>query len=200
MPDTAEANTIDLEAEAQKLRKHFKFTEADLMANQSGVLSEKQIKQIAEEERGGKKLGWIIGSALLIGAIVFTPLVLFWMSNLDKMKDILVVWLIWGFFGLVFGLIVLAMAGWGIFLIVSQIRGKAPNKLLTVRGKARLVKGTARGSNRRSSVYYDLHINDQEFDGDGGMDKAIISGAEYIVFYLEGIAEILSVELISPPN
>ena len=199
MPDM-EANVVDFEAEAKKLRKHFQFTEADLMANQSGVLSEKQMKRISEEEKGGKKLGRIIGTALLVGAFAFTPLVLFWMSNLDKMKDIFWVWLIWGFFGLIFGLIVLAMAGWGIYLIVSQFMGKTQNKLLTIRGKARLVKGTSRGSNHRSFVYYDLYINEQEFDGDGALDKVIIQGAEYIVYYIEGVAEIVSIELVSAPN
>jgi len=88
MPDMEKTSVIDFEAEAKKLRKHFEFTEADLMANQSGVLSEKQMKRIAKEEQGGKKLGWIIGTTLLVGSLAFTPLVFFWFSNLDKMKDI----------------------------------------------------------------------------------------------------------------
>jgi len=78
--------------------------------------------------------------------------------------------------------------------------GKTRDKLLTVRGKARLVKGTGRGSNRRSSVYHDLYINEQEFDGDGALDKVIVPGAEYVVYYIEGVNEIMSAELVTSSN
>jgi len=194
MPDMEKTNAVDFEAEAKKLRKQFKFTEADLMANQNGVLSEKQMERIVKDEKGGKRLGFIIGGGLLVGSIAFTPLVLFWMSNLDKMKDILGVWLLWGGAGLLFGLVVLGMAGAGIYLIVSQFMGKTQNKLVNVRGQARLVKGH---TSRRYRVYYDLHINEQEFDGDDTMNKAIIPGAEYIVYYIEGVNVIMSAELVS---
>lgn len=48
------AEPFDLKAESKKLRRHFEFTEADLMANQSGVLSEKQVKRVARSGREAK--------------------------------------------------------------------------------------------------------------------------------------------------
>ncbi len=194
MPDIETTSTVDFEAEAKKLRRHFSFTESDLSANQRGVLSEKQLERIAKDERGGKRLGFIIGGGLFLGGIAFILLVFFWMSNLENMQDLFWISLLWGGMGLLLGLIALAMAGAGVYLIVSQLRGKAPNTLMNVRGKAQLVKGH---TSRRYRVYYDLHINEQEFDGDGTIDKAIIQGAEYVVYYLDGVGQIMSVELIS---
>jgi hypothetical protein len=56
-------------------------------------------------------------------------------------------------------------------------------------------------ANRSGSVYYDLYINDEEFDGDGDhFPKAIIEGAEYIVYYTKGAQQIVSAELVSAPN
>ena len=203
MPDMENEGVIDFESEAKKLRRHFAFTEADLMANQSGVLSEKQKQRFAKEERGGKWLGLLIGGTMLVASIGLTPvLFLFNPGNFDFIKDVPGIWpifLLIGGAGVLFALVLLAVASGGIFLIVSQLMGRT-KALLNVRGEARLEKGIARGSNKRSSVYYDLHINDQAFDGDGTIDKAIIRGAEYIVYYIEGINEIMSVELVTDSN
>ena len=198
MPDMEKASAIDFEAEAKKLRKCFKFTEDDLIANQSGVLSEKQAKRFAEEESGGKRLGLIIGGSLLAASIAFTPLVFFWFSNQDKMNEFIEIWLLWAVFGVVFALILLGMAGVGIFMIVGQFVGRKKNALTSVRGQARLEKGHTSSTDHHSPAeYYDLYIGEEEFDGEGSWDKAIIRGAEYIVYYMDGINEIMSVELVS---
>jgi hypothetical protein len=205
MPDVENPTGIDYEGEAKKLRKHFSFTEADLMANHSGVLSEKQKQRFEKEERGGRGLGLLIGGTLLVLSIGLIPaLFLFDPRKLDFIKDTPGAWwpvvLLVGGAGLLFALVLLGLAGGGIYLIVSQLFMGKKKALVSVRGEARLTKGIARGSNRRSSVYHDLHIGDQEFDGDAGMDQAIIRDAEYVVYYIEGINEIMSVELVGAGN
>ncbi len=196
MPDAENTSAVDFESETGKLRKHFGFTAADLSANQSGVLSDKQKQRFEKEEQGGKRLGFIIGGLMLVLSISLSPaLSVFAPGNLDFIKDVPAVWLLVEGFGVVCALILLALAGAGVFMIISQFMGKKKT-LLSVRGKARLEKGIARGGNRRSSAYHDLYIDDQEFDGDGTIDKAIIRGAEYIVYYMDGINEIMSVELV----
>lgn len=188
-----ERTIIDFDAEAKKLRKHFQFTEADLMANQSGMLSEKQEAHINKEEKGGKTLGMIFGAALLLGGGLLAIPVLNWMKQSIQMPEL---WLriLWGVFGGIAGLLMLAMIAGGIFLIVSQLMGKNKYKLLSIRGRANLIKGYG---DRRSHVYYDLHINGHEFDGNDSTNKAIIQDAEYIVYYIEGTDEIMSIELVS---
>ncbi len=196
MSEMETAETIDLEAEARKLRRHFKFTEADLMANRGGVLSEKQKQRIARNERGGQTIGVVIGAGLLLGGGVFMVGTITWMGALGQMTDPLggLIWLLWGGFGLAFGLVGLAFAAGGIFMIVSQFINRGEFKLLSIRGRAHLKAGHG---NRYSHVYYDLYINDQEFDGNETMNKVIISGAEYIVYYIDKVEEIVSVELVS---
>ena len=193
LPDAERAGKVDFEAEARKLRKQFDFTEADLMANQSGALSEKQKERTAKEEMGGKALGLIIGAVLFLVGLAFGRLALDSMKTITQMPEL---WLkiLWGSFSLIFVLFVLALIGGGAFLIVSQLIGKNQTKLLNIRGRANLIKGYG---DRRSHVYYDLYINGHEFDGDGSMPKAIMQDAEYIVYYMEGAERIMSVELIS---
>lgn len=192
-PSQAERTDIDFEAEAKKLRKQFGFTEADLMANQRGMLSERQIAQIATNEKGGKTLGVIIGAILLlVGALLAKP-IMNWMKQAVQMPEL---WLqtLWKVAGGIFGLFALAMVAGGVFLIVSQFIGKNNTKLLNIRGRANLVKGYG---DRTTHAYYDLHINGHEFDGNSTTNKAIIQDAEYIVYYIEGVEEIMSIELVS---
>lgn len=138
-------------------------------------------------------IGLAIGAILLLVPIVFGRGTLLWFQWLDQMKDLFWIWILWGGAGLIIALFVLLAGLAGIFLIVSQIIGKAPSKLLSIRGRARLVKGHG---DRFSHIYYDLYINDHEFDGDSSMNKTIIEGAEYVVYYLEKVERIMSLELI----
>jgi hypothetical protein len=190
--DEKSSGAVDFEAESKKLRRQFEFTEADLMANQAGVLSEKQKARVMKEDKGGRTLGLIFGAALLVSGVLLGAPFLNWIKKMLQMPE---PWLriLWGVLGLIFGLIVLAMAAGGIFLIGSQIFAKNEFKLVSIRGRANLIKGYG---DRSSHVYYDLHINGHEFDGDGSLNKAIIQDAEYVVYYIEGVERIMSVELI----
>jgi hypothetical protein len=198
MHDPKAMSTVDIEAESKKLRRHFKFTKDDLEENRRGVLSKKQMKRITGYEWGGKILFIIIGVILLVFAVGFTPLAFSAIKNIysndSLMKHALWAWILFGTIILIFGLFLLLLGAAGIFLIVSQFIKRKSYKLLNIRGRARLEKG--HGNDYRH-VYYDLYINNQEFDGSSSIPNVIISGAEYIVYYLEGVEEIVSVELIS---
>ncbi|HND48850.1 MAG TPA: hypothetical protein PLL95_09830, partial [Anaerolineales bacterium] len=177
---------------------HFKFTNDDLEENRRGVLSKKQIKRIAYYERGGKIAFSLIGVLLLVFPIGFANTLISEISRTYQNEFLFksAVW-VWGVeitISVIFGLFLLAIGVAGVFLIVSQFLKIKPYKLVSIRGLARLEKGHG---NRFSHVYYDLHINNQQFDGDSTLNKVIVQGAEYIVYYLESNAEIMSIEKVS---
>lgn len=195
--DTHPPRTGDSVTEEKKLRRHFKFTNDDLEENRRGVLSKKQIKRIAYYERGGKIVFSIIGALLLIFPIGFSKMVISGIITTYQNEFLFesAVWA-WGLFIIIlviFGLFLLAIGIAGVFLIVSQLLKIKPYKLVSIRGHARLEKGHG---NRFRHVYYDLHINDQQFDGDSTLNKVVVQGAEYIVYYLENNAEIMSIEKV----
>ncbi len=189
-----QADSMDspVEDEAKKLRRHFKFTEDDLEVNRRGELSDKQKARLEKYDAGGRKLGITIGSLLVGGGVVFGAIGYFmYAAYNDPFFRNSENWIFtvapagcMGAFGLL-------LAAAGIFLIVSQFIKHKPFKVLSVRGPARLEKGTMSHSQR---AYYDLYINDQEFDGDGSMPNLIQQGVEYIVYYLNTTQEIISVE------
>lgn len=193
-PDVNRLSHVDFEEEARKLRKHFSFTEADLMSNQRGMLSEKQMKRTTQEEKGGRWGGVLVGVFLFLFPIFFTPMVITSIKDLTQIQGIWAARVLWITLDAVFGLVLLALGAAGIFLIVSQFIGKANFKLLSVRGRANLIRGF---SDRHSRVYYDLNVDGVQFDGDNSMHKVIIQDAEYIVYYLEGVYRIMSIELVS---
>jgi hypothetical protein len=184
MPDMEKPNIVDLEAEAKKLRKYFKFTEDDLAINQTGVLSEKQ-KQRIRKEVGGLRSGLLIIGIVLLGVTIFG------VFGFDIKFFGIFPALIWGIL-------------WGIpaiLCIVLSISSTPQFKLLTVRGPARFEQGETSNRHNSGSVYYDLYINDQEFDGDGDhFPRSMIAGAEYIVYYTKGSQQIVSAELVSASN
>ncbi len=189
-----QAESIDppVESEAKKLRRHFKFTEDDLELNRRGELSEKQRQRMEKLDAGGRKLGLFIGGVLILAAVLMFAFDIY--LYIDTSAP---------FSGLSFdaltglipvgcgGAFSLLLAGAGIFLIVSQYIKHKPFKVLSVRGVARLERGQVRANAR---PYYDLYINEQQFDGDGSMPNLIQQGVEYIVYYLNTTEEIIAVE------
>ena len=178
------SDSVNFEAEAKKLRKYFKFTEADLTANRNGALSEKQKDQIRKLAGSARKWALIIG-IILLGVAVYG--VFGFKTDFFGIFPALIWGLVWGIPG--------------VLLTVLGISSTPQFELLNVRGRAKFVRGTTSRRNRRASVYYDLYINEQEFDGDGDhFPKTLIEGAEYVVYYTKGAQQIVSAELISAPN
>ncbi len=189
-----QAESIDspVEAEAKKLRRHFKFTEDDLQLNRRGELSEKQRQRMEKLDAGGRKLGLFIGGVLILAAVLMIAFDVYLYIDLNTPFPG------WGLNGLIDliptvcgGAFSLLLAAAGVFLIVSQYIKHKPFKVLSVRGPARLERGQVRANAR---PYYDLYINEQQFDGDGSMPNLIQQGVEYIVYYLNTTEEILAVE------
>ena len=184
MPDMEKPNIVDFEAEAKKLRKYFRFTEDDLAINRTGILSEKQ------KERIRKEVGGLRGGLLVIGIILLVVTIVGVFGFDIKFFGIFPA-LIWG---IVWGLP-------AVLCIVLSISSTPQFTLLSVRGSARFEQGTTSSRRHSGSVYYDLYINDEEFDGDGDhFPRTMIAGAEYIVYYTKGSQQIVSAELVSGSN
>jgi hypothetical protein len=189
--DFQTASNTQLEAEAKKLRRHFKFTEEDLRMNERGELSEKQKQRMEKYDLGGRKLGIFFGSVLilsglLLGGFDYSMYASFNTPSFNPSGGGLAT----AIPAACMGLFALLLAGAGAFLVGSQFIKHKAFQVLNIRGPARLESGTARSGGR---VYYDLYINDQQFDGDGTMPKVIQEGAVYVVYYLNTTEEILSV-------
>ncbi len=182
----------EMESEAKKLRRHFKFTEGDLAMNQRGELSEKQKQRMERYDLGGRKLGIFIGSVLILFGLLMVGFdySMYASFNTPFFSQSGASWPTTLAAGCM-GLFALLLAGAGAFLVVSQFIKHRPFKVLSVRGPARFESGIV-GSSQRA--YHDLYINNQEFDGDGTMPSVIQEGAEYVVYYLNTTEEILSVE------
>lgn len=195
-PNTVDDN--DNETEAKKLRRHFKFTKDDLEENRRGVLSKKQLKRIAYYERGGKIVVMLMGVFLLVFPVGFANFIsseiLYTYQNKFLFEQAVIIWGLLLLILVAIGLFLLVIGIAGIVLIVSQFIKSKPYKLVSVRGHARLEKGHG---NRFNHIYYDLYIDEQEFDGDSTMNKVITQGAEYIVYFLESNAQIMSIEKIT---
>jgi len=184
---TEKSAPTDSTAEMKKLMKHFKFDETDLMANQSGTLSEKQKQRIIKQAGGSRKWVTVIGiMLLLVAAVGLIPL--FGTSSWVFKIGFGVIWtLVWGTLGTL--------------LVALGIASTPQVTLLSLCGRANLVKGVASSDNHyRSSVYYDLHLNGHEFDGDKDFINLFAQDAEYVVYYTKGAEEIVAAEFVSAPN
>ncbi len=192
MMEVQSATSTEWEAEAKKLRRHFKFTEDDLELNRRGQLSEKQKQRMEKYDQGGRKLGIFIGGVLILFGLLMGG---FDYSMYVSFNDPFFTQSGASVFSAVpagcMGFFALLLAGAGAFLVVSQFIKHKPFQVKSVRGPARLESGTVGHAQR---AYYDLYINDQQFDGDGTMPHVIQEGAEYVVYYLNTTEEILSVE------
>jgi len=188
------AVSIDSASETAKLMKHFKFNETDLMSNQGGYLSERQKKRIIKEAGSGRKGAILLGIVLILvasaGPLSLIPILSGTSDFISKLT-----------FGIGFGLIwALLWGAPGILLVVLGISSAPQVTLLTMKGRANLVRGETSGSTHRSSVYYDLNLNGHEFDGDKDFINVFVQDAEYMLYYTKGAEEIVAAEFISAPN
>ncbi len=167
------------------LKKYFEFDEADLFANRSGALTDKQRTRLMEEARFARKAFLIAG--IVIFAIGIVPGLIPWLTGAKREFSIIwsVVWIpIWS------------------FLAVKVIRmGTAPKNYLKVHkaeGKVNIVKEESYNSAMKQTVDdYELHIGGKTFDVDSELADVIMQGDHYVIYYIDGTDDILSAEKIS---
>ncbi len=171
-----------------QLMDYFKFDQNDLYANQNGQFTDKQKARLIQEDKSSRTWSRIGGGGLMLIGLVGLLGAIFAVSADPD----------WGFrigFGLGFGCIwPLVWGGIGFGLLKSSF-GKHDFKLARVQGNANIVRGESySSSSHTTSVYYELHIGGQEFSVEDDTANVITQGEEYIIYYVDGTDEILSVE------
>ncbi len=165
-----------------QLQKYFEFDEADLFANRTGALSNKQRKRLVENARAASKLFLIVGIVIMVIGVGVS------LIPLSGPADVwfLVIWgVIW--------------TGLGLFFGISLIRWGRPGKNdLTVckaEGPVNIVKEETYNSTMKQNVEsYELHSGGVTFDVEGDLADVMMQGDTYAIYYTEGLKEILSVE------
>ena len=167
----------------QRLRKFFRFTEADLLANRRLQFSESQkqrLSQDAKKEQASARSSAVIllvvaGAGLAIGVTIgsIAP------EALGRTLILLLMGILWP----------AVWAGKAVQILRAAYALQEP-RLGQVSGQARLIRHTD-GS-------HSLNIGGHEFDLDGHPSGAIVEGDEYTVYYVERTEEILSVEIGYP--
>ncbi len=166
------------------LKEYFKFDEADLFANRSGTLTEKQRKRLADNALFSKKVFLIAGCVLFAIAIV-PSIVLFFVK---APAFFLIIWsLIW-------------IPVWS-FIGIKVIRMGRPDKkdfeLKSVEGRVNIVKDENYNLNtKRNDVDYELHIGGVTFDVEPDLADIMMQGDSYAVYYIQGTKDILSAEKV----
>ncbi|MGC1378858.1 MAG: hypothetical protein WA821_21680 [Anaerolineales bacterium] len=175
----------------QQLMDYFKFDQADLIANQRGLFTEKQRARILSEDTSNRTWGRVGGIGLLfIAAIGFFGAVVACIQDSD-----------WGFrigFGLGFGCIwPLVWGGLG-FGILSSAFSKHEFVLAKVQGRVNIVREESYSSSSHSTtISHELHIGGKEFSVEDDLANVMMQGDEYILYYIADSSEILSAEPVA---
>jgi hypothetical protein len=184
----------------QPLRKYYDFDDADLAANRSGRLTQKQVMKLKSDKKWGKIGG--IGCGLFFFAIAsifpiaFTPIILLSYNKGD----------IGGMLGAGIGTLVwvLAWGGIGLYLLISSLRTSDTKILLkSVSGPINIVGVEKRSGGEHPHNYtdYELHIQDQTFNVERAFGGYMVQGDVYTVYFIEDLngdnEQVLSLEKVS---
>jgi hypothetical protein len=182
----------------QKLKQYLKFDEADLQANQTGYLTEKQKVRFLKDDAYAKKWS-LIGGLILLALTALGPLGILktWLSQADMT------------FAFIFGGIWTLI--WGVLTLRLLMRAfsKQEYKPAKIQGPARVVEAKSYFSNNRVSIHHELQIGGKRFMSAAQLGN-VFQGEECIIFYVDHSIEhpydkaylhssddILSVEVLS---
>lgn len=175
----------------QALRNYFRFDEADLDANRNGRLSEKQKKNLIQENKSSKRfgIGCGVGAGLLLFAVasifpfVFIPI---GMASLQKQETsaatgsfiAAAAWaLVWGGIGL--AVIIIG--------IKSAFKDRSKVLLKNVTGPVNLIGVQRRSGGEHPHTYiaHELHIGREEFDVSETVAGSMMQGDIFTVYYIQ---------------
>lgn len=165
-----------------RLMKYFKFEDADLIANRSGVLSQKQMGRLRSERTSFKSkaraIGWVIGlgSVLLLAGI-------FASGVLNGSGIVMIV------IPLLF-LMPLGVAG---FLIFGRFADRNYS-VRKVEGPVELGMTQTYNKDGTTNQHYRLRIGGQSFIADPELSHVMNDGATYRIYYADDWDEVLSAE------
>jgi hypothetical protein len=178
----------------EQLMKYFKFDEADLQANRSGQLTEKQTTGMAEDDKYNKIFGAIGGIFLfLIAVLGFYVGVSGFSQSYDIRGRLTAVVLVAAWGGLFGGLCARTMRHAFSKFQVRILKAEGPVNIVKVERTSTRPNGTT------SRFYaYEMHIGTGTFDVTSDLAGYMMQGDIYAIYYTQDSEkEILSTELIS---
>jgi hypothetical protein len=164
------------------LMKYFKFDEADLAANRSGVVSQKQIARLKGERSSFKTKARIVGGIIALGSMIILGGIL-WAGSLSGsgvLRVIIPLMFVFPF----------AVAG---FLIFGKFADQN-YAVKKVEGPIELGMTQTYNQDGTTNQHYRLRIGDQSFIAEAALSKIMTDGDAYRVYYADDWAEILSAE------
>jgi len=177
----------------QRLKDYFKFDEADLQANRSGLFSDPQKKKIAADRASSFHMDiWIAGigfpvAVIMLGGMVY--LIIQGVGSFAQNGGVVINLGIWGFI-----VLVVALLAFRAIFVRHQF------KLARVQGPINIVRQEVHGEHGHTSIYHELHVGGQEFGVAESLGDVMMQGDEYAIYYdtdNSNIGNILSAELIS---
>ncbi len=168
----------------RELQAYFNFDEADLFANRSGVLTEKQKNRLNSNAQSTKNM-FLIGGWVIV-AIAILPGIILYLVGVPALFFIIwtVVWVpIWIFIGI---------------RVMRMGRPDARDFLLkSVEGEINIVKQDEYNyTTEQREVTYELHVGGVAFDVDSDLADIMMQGDTYAIYYMDGTKEIVSAEKI----
>ncbi len=164
------------------LQTYYKFDEADLFANRSGVLTAKQRKRLEGDAQGAKTTFLIIGLFLFVIAIL--PSIILYLVHAQTTFLIIwsVVWIpVWSFIAVK-------------VINVGKIH-KTDFDVQNVEGQVNLIKvENYNTAAKRYETNYELHIGGVTFHADPGLADVLMQGDRYAIYYAGETKNILSAE------
>jgi hypothetical protein len=163
--------------EDQKLMKYFQFDAADLQANRSGRVTDRQKARMIKEAKPGITGNFFSYVLLGIGLIGVVAAVAAGFSVPD--------WTFRIVFGLGFGCIwPLAWGGIGLRALLNPSTSKHQFSVVRTQGTALIdSRQTLDSNNRPDVVVHTLRIGGKNFSAEAGLADAMTPGAQYVVYY-----------------
>ncbi len=168
----------------KELQDYFKFDEADLYANRSGMLTGKQRKRLEGDAQFTRKL-FLVAGIVLLGIAVLPSIIMFFVKT---QVTFLIIWsIVW----------IPAWSFVGIKVIHMGSPKKADFDLKYVEDKVNIIKDdNYNTAAKRYETDYELHIGGVTFDVASKLADIIMQGDTYAIYYIEGTKDILSAEKI----
>lgn len=163
----------------RRLRRLFRFNEADLAANRRGHFSENQIRRLEAEARKERKSAWESAAILFVIAAAGMAVGISIGSIAPTLLSRIAMYVFMG------ALWPLVWASRGIQIIIGANALREPH-LSFVRGQVRVIS--------HDDGEYILQVDGIEFDVDGNPSDAFVHGDEYTIYYVEPTKMILSVD------
>jgi hypothetical protein len=169
----------------EQLKGYFAFDDRDLLANQSGKLSEKQTSRRKNVDQFADRFVLI---TFLIFLVIGLLLAYFAVRAVDN--DFLWVWTV----------VLLVIAAW----LFRGVIHKVDDSLQKVQGKAEFVRvekmsgmPTDSMADRRLENFYEMHVGLETFRNVNPALIEYMQGQEFAVYFTKTTKQILSVEEIS---